>query len=150
MHPHRHDIERLYAHLHSGAQGLSQAEAAQRLARYGANRIEKIADQSLIGKLLKEFTHFFALILWLAAGLAFFAEWREPGQGMATLGYAVLGVILVNGLFSFWQEYRAEKALAALRDLLPRHTTALRDGKAVRAAGGGAGAGRRGAAVGGR
>ncbi len=131
MHPHRHDIEKLYAHLHSSAQGLAQAEAAQRLARYGANRIEKIADQSLIGKLLKEFTHFFALILWLAAGLAFFAEWRSPGQGMAMLGYAVLGVILVNGLFSFWQEYRAEKALAALRDLLPRHTTALRDGKAM-------------------
>ena len=131
MNPHRHDIEKLYAHLHSSAQGLSQAEALQRLARYGANQIEKIADQSLLGKLLKEFTHFFALILWLAAGLAFFAEWRDPGQGMAMLGYAVLGVIVVNGLFSFWQEYRAEKALAALRNLLPRHTTALRDGQAV-------------------
>ncbi len=131
MNPHRHDIEKLYAHLHSGAQGLSQAEATQRLARYGANQIEKIADQSLVGKLLKEFTHFFALILWLAAGLAFFAEWRDPGQGMAMLGYAVIGVIVVNGLFSFWQEYRAEKALAALRNLLPRHTTALRDGRAV-------------------
>ncbi|OGT07143.1 MAG: ATPase [Gallionellales bacterium RBG_16_57_15] len=143
MNPHRHAIEKLYAHLHSGADGLTQAEAAQRLARYGANRIEEIAAQPLIaglpfagklplvGKLLREFTHFFALILWLAAGLAFFAEWREPGQGMATLGYAVLGVILVNGLFSFWQEYRAEKALAALRNLLPRHTTALRDGNAV-------------------
>jgi calcium-translocating P-type ATPase len=43
----------------------------------------------------------------------------------------VLGVILVNGLFSFWQEYRAEKALSALRNLLPRHTTAMRDGKAT-------------------
>jgi magnesium-transporting ATPase (P-type) len=131
MNPHRHDIEKLYAHLHSSAQGLSQAEATQRLARYGANQIEKIADQSLIGKLLKEFTHFFALILWLAAGLAFFAEWRDPGQGMAMLGYAVIGVIIVNGLFSFWQEYRAEKALAALRNLLPRHTTAMRAGRAV-------------------
>ncbi|TNC95877.1 MAG: ATPase P [Gallionellaceae bacterium] len=131
MNPHQHDIERLYAHLHSSALGLSHAEAVQRLAKYGANRIEKISSQSVISRLFKEFTHFFALILWLAVGLAFFAEWREPGQGMAMLGYAVLGVILVNGLFSFWQEYRAEKALAALRDLLPRHTTALRDGKAV-------------------
>jgi len=50
---------------------------------------------------------------------------------MATLGYAVLGVILINGLFSFLQEYRAEKALAALRNLLPHHTTAMRDGHAV-------------------
>jgi calcium-translocating P-type ATPase len=132
MNPHRHDIDKLYAHLHSGAQGLSQAEAKRRQAKYGINQIEKISGQSFAGKLLKEFTHFFALILWLAAGLAFFAEWREPGQGMATLGYAVLGVIIVNGLFSFWQEYRAEKALSALRNLLPSHTTALRDGKAIK------------------
>jgi calcium-translocating P-type ATPase len=131
MNPHRHDIERLYAHLHSSAQGLSQTEAVRRLAKHGVNRLEKISGQSLPGKLLKEFTHFFALILWVAAGLAFFAEWRESGQGMATLGYAVLGVIVVNGLFSFWQEYRAEKALVALSNLLPRHTTALRDGKAM-------------------
>jgi calcium-translocating P-type ATPase len=131
MHPHRHGIERLYAHLHSSAHGLTQADAVRRLAKHGPNRIEKIAEQSLLIKLLKEFTHFFALILWLAAVLAFFAEWRDPGQGMATLGYAVLGVIIINGLFSFWQEYRAEKALAALRNLLPRHTTALRDGRAV-------------------
>src|SRR5512139_138185 len=131
MNPHRRDIAKLYAQLHSSAQGLAQAEAAKRLAKYGANQIEKIAEQSLAGKLLKEFTHFFALILWLAAGLAFFAEWRDPGQGMAMLGYAVVGVIVVNGLFSFLQEYRAEKALAALRKLLPRHANALRDGRAV-------------------
>jgi calcium-translocating P-type ATPase len=124
-------LEKFYAHLHSCAQGLSQAEAVQRLTKYGVNQIEKISGQSFIGRLLKEFTHFFALILWLAAGLAFVAEWKDPGQGMAMLGYAVLGVILINGLFSFWQEYRAEKALVALRNLLPHHTTALRDGGAV-------------------
>ncbi len=131
MNPHRHDIEKLYAQLHSGAQGLTQAEAAQRLEKYGANQIEKITEQSFASKLFKEFTHFFALILWFAAGLAFVAEWNSPGQGMAMLGYAVLGVILLNGAFSFLQEYRAEKALSALRNLLPHHTTALRDGKAV-------------------
>jgi sodium/potassium-transporting ATPase subunit alpha len=131
VNPQRHDIESLYAHLHSTAQGLSQAEAVRRRARYGANQIEKIAGQSILGKLLKEFTHFFALILWLAVALAFVAEWKDPGQGMALLGYAVLGVILINGAFSFWQEYRAEKALVALRNLLPHHTTALRDGRAT-------------------
>jgi len=128
---HNRTIEALYANLRSSAQGLSQAEAALRRARYGANQIEKISGQSLLAGLLKEFTHFFALILWLAVALAFFAEWRDPGQGMAMLGYAVLGVILINGIFSFWQEYRAEKALSALRNLLPQHATAMRDGSAV-------------------
>ena len=131
MSPYRSAIEKLYAHLHSSERGLSQVEAARRLEKYGINCLEKIAGPSVLGRLFKEFTHFFALILWLAAGLAFFAEWREPGGGMAMLGYAVLGVILINGLFSFWQEYRAEKALAALNSLLPHHTTALRDGRAV-------------------
>jgi calcium-translocating P-type ATPase len=81
----------------------------------------------LIVRFAKGLTHFFALILWLAAGLAFIAEWSEPGQGMAALGAAVIAVILINGVFSFWQEYRAERAILALRDLLPHRVRALRD-----------------------
>jgi calcium-translocating P-type ATPase len=131
MNPHLHDIQRLYTQLHSGAQGLSSAEAAQRLQQHGPNRLEEIAQRSLLKRLLGEFTHFFAIMLWVAAGLAFFAEWNEPGQGMDMMGYAVIGVIVINGLFSFWQEYRTERALVALRDLLPRTATALREGKAV-------------------
>lgn len=67
-------------------------------------------------------------MLWLAAGLAFAAEHFEPGQGMAQLGVAIIGVILVNGCFSFWQAYRAEKALEALRRLLPQKVKVRRDG----------------------
>jgi len=131
MNPHLHDIERLYTQLKSSAQGLDSAEAEQRLRQHGPNRLEAVAKRSLFSKLLGEFTHFFALMLWVAAGLAFFAEWNEPGQGMGMMGYAIIGVIVINGVFSFWQEYRTERALVALRKLLPRNATALRDGKAV-------------------
>jgi sodium/potassium-transporting ATPase subunit alpha len=51
--------------------------------------------------------------------LAFVAEWSDPGHGMAKVGYAILAVIVVSGLFSFWQEFRVERTLAALRGLLP-------------------------------
>ena len=44
------------------------------------------------------------------------------------MGIAIVGVIIINGLFSFFQEYRAERALSALRKLLPREDQALRDG----------------------
>ena len=122
--------------LRSGAGGLASAEAARRLAEYGPNRVEEIAGEHLALRLAREFTHFFALILWIAAGLAFLAELHQPGTGMAGLGLAVLGVILVNGLFSFWQEYRAERAIAALKNLLPKMVTVMRDGLASRVAAG--------------
>ncbi len=85
------------ASLKSNPQGLSSAEAQRRLAEYGFNRVEEVARESMLLRFLKEFTHFFALILWLAAGLAFLAEWSDPGQGMAKIGYAILAVILVSG-----------------------------------------------------
>ncbi len=109
--------------------GLSQVEAARRLDEYGPNCVEVVRGESLWLRFIKEFTHFFALILWLAAGLAFFAESRQPGSNMSTLGYAILGVIVINGLFSFWQQYRAERAIAALQKLLPSYVKTLRQGK---------------------
>ena len=93
------------ASLKSGLAGLSEAEAQRRLL-VGANEVEEVAHEALLLTFAKEFAHFFAIILWIAAALAFFAEWREPGQGMATLGFAIVDVILINGAFSFWQAYR--------------------------------------------
>ena len=118
--------------LHSSSGGLSSAEAARRRGEFGANRIERILGEPLWLQFAREFVHFFAVVLWLAAALAFFAEYHDPGQGMATLGAAIVGVILINGSFSFWQAYHAERAMAALTRLLPQQVTVLRDGHACR------------------
>ncbi|MEW6681395.1 MAG: cation-transporting P-type ATPase [Nitrospirota bacterium] len=115
------------ASLHSAADGLTEDQAARRLKEFGPNRVEQLARRPLAIRFAKGLTHFFALILWVAAGLALIAEWRQPGQGMAALGAAIVGVILINGLFSFWQEYRAERAILALQRLLPHRVRALRD-----------------------
>ena len=108
--------------------GLDAAEAARRLREFGPNRIEEVAGRPLWLRFLREFTHFFALILWVAAALALFAETRDPGSGMWQLGVAILAVIAINGVFSFLQEYRAERAIAALRRLLPTDVKVIRDG----------------------
>jgi sodium/potassium-transporting ATPase subunit alpha len=123
--------EAALAALRSGAQGLSADEARRRLEEFGFNRVEAAPREPLWLTLLREFSHFFALILWLAAGLAFLAAHFAPGQGMAELGLAIVGVIVVNGCFSFWQSYRAEQALAALRQLLPQQVQVRRDGRAL-------------------
>jgi sodium/potassium-transporting ATPase subunit alpha len=117
------------ASLNSSSLGLTQAEAERRWREYGPNRIDAPARVPLTLRLLKEFSHFFAVILWIAAALALVAHWNEPGQGMAKLAYAIVAVIIMSGLFSFWQEYRAEQTLAALRELLPRQVEVLREGK---------------------
>ena len=126
---HHLTVEEAFASLRSGPDGLPATEAARRLAEYGPNAVETVRPEPLTLRFFKGFTHFFAIILWVAAGMAFFAEARSPDQGMATLGFAIIGVIVINGVFSFWQEYRAEKAILALQKLLPHQTKVIRDGR---------------------
>ena len=65
--------------------------------------------------------HFFALLFWVAGGLAFVA-------GMPQLGIAIFVVVVLNGVFAFGQEERAQHAAERLRQMLPRRATVLRDG----------------------
>jgi sodium/potassium-transporting ATPase subunit alpha len=130
---HQFSVDEALSSLHSRHEGLTLAEAQHRLKEYGRNEVEVVRGEALILRLLKEFTHFFALILWLATGLAFFAESRQPGGGMSTLGYAILGVIVINGMFSFWQQYRAERAITALQKLLPHTVKVVRSGEIAQA-----------------
>ena len=125
---HHLSVDEVFSSLRSNRDGLSDVEAKRRRLEFGFNRVESVRGTPLSFRFLKGFTHFFALILWIAAGLAFVAESYDPGAGMARLGLAILGVILINGLFSSWQEYRAEHALAELQKLLPHQVKALRDG----------------------
>ncbi len=115
--------------LRTSETGLSSGEAARRLREYGENRLAEIGGEAEWRRFAREFTHFFAIILWVAAGLAFFAESYSPDEGMWQLGAAIVAVILINGSFSFWQEYRAEKAIDALRQLLPQEVKVMRDGQ---------------------
>ncbi len=131
MHIHGLSAEQSLASLKTTVAGLASAEAARRLTEFGPNHVEEVGREHLLLSFAREFTHFFAIILWLGAALAFLAEHFQPGQGMAHLGVAIVGVIIVNGIFSFWQEYKAEQAVAALRQLLPQKVQALRDGAIV-------------------
>jgi sodium/potassium-transporting ATPase subunit alpha len=118
--------------LATGADGLTASEAARRLTQFGANRLEPARRRPLAVRFLREFTHFFAVILWVAALLAMVADVADPGHGMVTLGLAIIAVIVLNGVFSFWQQYRAEQAFLALQRLLPDSVTLARDGSVVR------------------
>ncbi len=108
--------------------GLTSQEAERRFREYGPNRVERIRRRPWPLRLLREFTQFFSIILWIAAALALLADLSSPGEGMARIAYAIVIVILISGIFSFWQEYRNERTLAALQNLLPQQVKVLRDG----------------------
>jgi sodium/potassium-transporting ATPase subunit alpha len=132
MRLHQLSVQEALISVRSTEQGLSSSEAARRLGEFGPNRLEKVAQKPFALRLLNEFFRFFSVLLWIAAGLAFLAGWFSPGQGMTHVGIAIVVVIIVSGTFSILQEYRVDRALAALEDLLPRHIQALRDGTVVR------------------
>ena len=131
MHIHGLGIEQALASLKTTTAGLAAPEAARRLLEFGPNHVEEVAREHLLLGFAREFTHFFAIILWIGAALAFLADYFDPGQGMGRLAIAIVGVIIVNGIFSFWQEYKAELAVEALRQLLPQKVQALRSGEIV-------------------
>ena len=110
--------------------GLSGPEATRRRLEYGPNAVEGVPKKPVSKRFLESFTNFFAVLLWGAATIAFAAEFSQPGGGMATLGAAIIGVIVVNGVFSFWQEYRAERLLEELARFLPPMVKVVRDGAA--------------------
>ena len=128
---HRLDVEAALGALDTRSAGLTPAEAFTRGREFGPNALARPRGRSPATRLVAQLTHFFAVILWIAAGLAALAEARSPGSGMATLAEVIVAVILVNAFFSFWQERRAYRAIEALQRLLPLTVRVRREGAAI-------------------
>ncbi len=119
--PHKLPIQEVFRAMGTNPHGLSFPEAEQRLRSHGRNAIRKIRRKPLYLKFLANFTHLMAILLWVGGAMAFIGQ-------MPQLGWAIWGVIVINAVFSFWQEYRAERAMEALSRLLPVQARVLRDG----------------------
>ena len=117
--------EEILEELQTDLQGLTPEEARRRLGETGPNRIQRLRRQPLIQRFGANFVNLFALLLWAASGFAWLA-------GMTELAEAIPLVILINAVFSFWQEYRAEKAIEALAKLLPAQSRVVRGGQGIK------------------
>ena len=119
------EVSQLLRQLRTRPEGLSSEEAASLLRLVGPNSLPRPVARGLAAKLVSQLTHFFALMLWVAAGLALVG-------GMPQLGVAIVLVVVVNGVFSFAQEERATRAAAALVELMPVVVTVVREGRITR------------------
>jgi magnesium-transporting ATPase (P-type) len=115
-------LTEVYTALQTRPTGLTQAEVEARRQQYGRNTIETLPRTPLFRRLLAHFTHVMALLLWVGGIIGFAAQLPE-------LGVAIWCVNLINGSFSFWQEYKAEKATEALQRLLPTFARVVRAGQ---------------------
>jgi calcium-translocating P-type ATPase len=115
-------MARLLRDLRTSPQGLPSREVQRRLIVYGPNELVRQAGHRLWRELLRQFTHPLALLLWAAAGLAWLG-------GIVAVALAIVVVIVLNAFFAFLQEMQAERAVEALKDYLPQHSTVVRDGK---------------------
>jgi len=125
---HNVDLAEVWSLLRSRAEGLNPAEVAQRLAEVGPNVLSSPPRWGWLRTLLKQFTNLFSLLLDVAAALCFVADHMQPGEGMASLGWALVVVAVLNALFTFAQAIRAERAMQALRNMLPQRITVRRGG----------------------
>ncbi len=120
--------EEVLRSLVTSENGLTEEEAKKRFLEFGPNEIQEVKKKPLILRFISQFTHFLAILLWIAATLSFMSEYLHPGEGMLTLGFAIIAVIFINAIFTFIQEYRAEKSLEALKKLLPFYVKVMRGG----------------------
>ncbi len=111
MDPHR-PLAELLRDLRSTPKGLTSREAARRRVVYGANRLRRPSGRQWPRELLSQFTQPLAMLLMVAAALAW-------AGGTPALSLAVIAVIVLNAGFAFFQERQAEQAVDALSSFLP-------------------------------
>jgi Ca2+-transporting ATPase len=117
------DSEAAAAHLESDLdQGLTAEAAAARLAQAGPNALQETGRRHPLVMLASQFTDFMILVLLAAAVIAGFI-----GEPQDTI--AILVIVFLNGILGFVQEYRAERAMAALKQMASPQARVIRDGQ---------------------
>ncbi|MGH9903044.1 MAG: cation-translocating P-type ATPase, partial [Pyrinomonadaceae bacterium] len=115
-------VESTFERLDSSTRGLTAAEAARRLADVGPNELQAAARVSPWKILLEQFKNVLIVILLFATALSAFL-----GHGVEAIAITV--IVLFAVLLGFVQEYRAERAIDALRQMAAPAATVLRDGR---------------------
>lgn len=111
-----------YHRLESSEEGLSGEQAAHRLEQYGPNVLPTGGGNEALKILIRQFHDPLIYVLLASTGLAMLT-------GKVFDGTVILGVIVLNAIIGFVQEYRASKAIEALSTMVPAQTTVLRDGQ---------------------
>ena len=124
-------LDEAFRTFDTGPEGLHDGEVARRQQRYGKNSITFHRSRSAVLMFLTEFTRLFPLMLLVASGLSFFAHFLSPGQGYELIAAALAGVVLLNAVVSFVQNYKVEKLMISFLDYIPKQVALVRGGEKI-------------------
>ncbi len=110
--------------LKTSLNGLSQDESSKRLSSYGYNELKEVKKKLKFQLFIEQFKNFLVLILVFAAIISFFIK-------EVTDAVLIFLIVIFNAYFGFIQEYKAEKAIEALKKLTSLNATVIRDGKQI-------------------
>src|SRR4030066_346492 len=117
---HQKKTDEVIEDLGSSLKGLSPDEAEKRLREYGPNELKEKKKKTPFMMLLDQFKDFMILVLIAAAVISGIIG--EPSDTIA-----IVVIVVLNAVIGFVQEYRAEKAMAALKKMAASHAVVLRD-----------------------
>ncbi len=112
--------EDVFKALDTSPDGLTNETAKKRLEEYGLNVLIEKKRGSTLGKFVHNLLDFFSLLLILAAVLAALSS-------MMQLSLLIFLIVLINAVFSLFQEWRAEQAMAKLKSWMPEYAKVIRD-----------------------
>ena len=111
----------------SGPEGLTQGQAAARLAKTGPNELRRAKKESLFQRFLQQMADPMIVVLLAAAALSALTA-ACAGESFADV-FIILAVVLINALLGVYQESKAEKAIEALQKMTAAHSRVLRGGR---------------------
>lgn len=122
---HALSAKEVMSELDSNINGISMEDASNRLIEYGANVLKKTRHFNALKVLLEQFKSFLIIVLIFAAVLAFF-------MGSVIDSVVILVIVALNAGIGFFQEYKAEKAIQALKKMMVPEAKVLRNGRVIR------------------
>lgn len=120
--------EQVLSSVQSTKEGLTSAQAKERLEKYGLNALQAGEKTTLLQKFINQFKDFMIIVLLAAAVISFFAH---EGALDPTDAIVILAVVILNAIVGVIQESKAEEAIEALQKMASPVATVLRDGEPV-------------------
>jgi len=133
---HKVELEELYKRFETDInKGLTAAQAAEGLKKHGPNALTPPPTTPEWVKFCQNLFSGFAMLLWIGAILCFVAysiqasAYEEPPDDNLYLGVVLTAVVVVTGVFSYYQESKSAKIMESFKNLVPQYALAIRDGE---------------------